>query len=114
MTWHERKRRFYPGWQENVCGIEFRCERGVKGPDDLVLLWQVDGEFVPFILDICFLAIDCISENEDVLYAPPAKGGEYTVQAVKDARLRGWRYAVEKLHRERGEKQRRLEEADAT
>lgn len=108
-----RQRRFYAGWADNVGGVEFRCVQGKKHPDDLKLEWLWGDEWVPLTLDVVFLAVDMICENEDVLYPYPAKGGQYTLDAVKAARIRGWHYAVELLHRQRGEKQRRLDEGDA-
>lgn len=115
---HEpRKRRFNVGDEFSVGGVDFRCVKGkkldVNGKPfgDVCLEWWGAGGWAPVGIDTMVAAFDCIAENEDFRYPYPKRGGEYTLQAFRDTRIRGWRYAVDKLHRERKSFQERAEEA---
>ncbi len=89
----------------------FRVVRGCKGPTDLRLDHWRDGGWMPVVLDETFFIVDFICQNEDRLYPPPASGGNYTMGALWTAKRKGWRAAVDALHRERKTKQERLEDA---
>lgn len=113
-----RPRRFYPGWEGIASGIQFRVVEGKKpcavpGERDLRLDWWMNSGWEPVTLDAVFLIVDMVCENEDFLYPFPQRGGEEVISYMRLARLRGWQAAQEKLHRARGDKQRRLDEGDA-
>jgi len=96
------QRRFKAGDTFKVDGIWYRLVPGRKDPDDLRLDWASPGwSWRPVSLDHVALIIDAISDNENVLYPPPAAGGGYVWKFVKQALRDGWRKAVYDLQLER-------------
>lgn len=93
-----RPRRFVAGQTMTVGCVPFRVATGRKTRGDLRLDWRVDGTFVPVELPAVFLIVDFVSENEDVLYPHPNRGGEELLRYLKIARIDGWQRAVDMLH----------------
>lgn len=107
-----RPRHFKAGDAFIVGGINFRVVEGCKKPkvpgaQDLRLDWYVGERWQPVTLDPIFLVVDMICENEDVLYPFPQRGGEEVITYLRLAKNAGWRKAVAKLHKARGDKQDR-------
>ena len=94
-------RRWRDGWSRRIDGISFRIVRGRKGPNDLRLDWYVDGQWRPIHMRIAALLTDFFYENEDVLYPPPAKGGQKILDYLRWAAKNGWEKAEAGLRAER-------------
>jgi hypothetical protein len=100
-------RRFQNGDTFTIGNVEYRITCGAKGPDDLRLDWRFATTWQPVVLDHVALILDCIGENEDLLYPPPAKGSAYVHEFVMRARREGWRKAVARLQIERANRDER-------
>lgn len=112
-------RRFKAGDQFKIDGVHFRVREGdkpVRGGSrrgehghDLVLEWWLPNEdrwvrptFAPLAL-----MVDMLCENEDVLYPPPAKGGEYLIEHLLTARHGGHEMAARELAEDKAKRRRR-------
>lgn len=103
------ERRFEAGQTFTIGQLQYRIERGDKHPDDLRLDWRYCGDWQPVVLDHVALIVDMIADNENILYPPPAAGGDYVRRYVIKALREGWRAAVVELHTQRARKADRSE-----
>ena len=95
-------RRFKAGDRFQIDGIWYRLIPGRKGPSDLRLEWYMPVmKWRAVTLDHAALILDAISDNENVLYPPPAAGGGKVVQFVRQVFREGWGKAVYQLQMER-------------
>lgn len=93
-------------------GVRFRVTEGRKAAGDLRMEWLgASGEWQPMTFLPVFALCDFFYENEDVLYPPPAKGGDYFRQAVCFAMRDGWRIQADRLRGEKSDAARRKREA---
>lgn len=113
LTRSDDQRRFKEGDAFEVSGVRFRVCTGTKGPDDLVLKWQLhDGRWAPILFDAAFLMADFFYENEEALYPsyrPNNQGGEKFRCAVFVAVKYGWREASRRVALERQQRRQRQE-----
>jgi hypothetical protein len=106
--------KYRPGEQFVIPPLEFRTVPGRKGDRDVRLefRWN-DSERVspwwPAVLEIAAAMVDIIADNEDVIHPWPQKGGQYTLDWIKKARIKGWRQAQHDLHLERMQSDERNE-----
>ena len=103
------ERRFYEGMpNEQIDGIWFRVVKGVKGPNDLRLDWNVGGSWRPVSFTSVFYMCDMFYENEAILYPERHhRGGEKLTDAIDTAIAYGWRVARDRVHQERCNKSER-------
>ena len=100
-------RRFHAGDTFRIPPMDYRLERGKKGPDDLRLDWRYHDDqgrispWRPVELDHVALIVDAIADNENVLYPLPASGGAYVWRFVRTAFKDGWHKARHDLHLQR-------------
>jgi hypothetical protein len=94
-------RRFHDGDRFDLPPHQYRLRLGRKGPGDLVLEWRWVTDWRPVELDHVALILDAISDNENVLYPPPAAGGGKVWAFVRTVFKCGWVQARHDLHLER-------------
>jgi len=117
------QRHFKPGMMFHVGGVPHRVvygekEAGMVGECDLRLDHKITtpgGRFwLPVPMALGFLYNDFFTENETVLFPWPKKGGGKYTGACYVAINQGWQHAGFDLDAERAEKQRRIEEGEAS
>jgi hypothetical protein len=96
-----RKRQLAAGDAGVAGGVNWRIVEGRKAPGDLVIEWFVADRWLPVSLDIVFVAVDLICQNEDFLYPYPQRGGLYVLDALGYARREGYEAATGWLARQR-------------
>jgi len=107
-------RRFEAGEFHECDGIGFRIVKGVKSPEDLRLDWWTGSEWRAISSKTVGFMAEFIYENEHVLYPPPLQGGEKFVAYLKHSIQHGTGKAQAGLDVERRNKQRRLNEGEAS
>lgn len=99
--------RFTAGQEFNFDGIQFRIVAGTKALGDLVIQWLTMDGWRAITCQPLFLAIDFIAWNEDLLYPPPLAGGDLLLDALRVARVKGYREACARLDEDRWRAARR-------
>lgn len=97
-------RRFCDGWHREYDGLHLRVRAGRKAPDDLVMEMFVGGEWKIVSMGLVAILTDFLCENEDVLYPPPAKGGDKFMGFLARAKLFGHDNAIQQLEAEKANK----------
>ena len=97
-------REFAAGDTFELAGIWFRVVEGRKGPEDLRMDWLTESGWVAIPFVVLYLLTHFLTENEDVLYPPPAAGGDKLMTELWWARRRGWRHAEARLEAEKAAK----------
>lgn len=99
------ERRWKAGWRYTLAGLPLRVVPGAKSPEDLRIDWMTpDGTWraVPMAAGAIFA--DFWFDNENVLYPPPAAGGQYYLRYLSQAANDGWEAADGRLKAEQAAK----------
>jgi hypothetical protein len=100
-------RRWAAGQSFTLNGLRWRIQAGKKGPHDLRLEVLAPEGWLPVRMAMGWMQADFFYENEDVLYPPPAQGGQRYLHYVDGAARLGWETAQAMLESEQNEKRRR-------
>ena len=100
--------KFRPGRVIRVGDVLVRFVQGAKAKDDVRIdMATIGGGWVAVEMSLLFLLFEGLYLNEDRLYPPPARGGEYLLEAFRRVPINGWESERDKLETQRAAAEQR-------